>query len=437
MTMLRKLLKNFDKKLYFNQLSLSTRLFCNQSNVPLTESKRPAIVLGIETSCDDTGCAIVNSTGTILGESLHSQLQFHNKCGGINPPIAQEFHRKHIEPVVTESLSRANLSVNDVDAIAVASRPGLTMSLVVGVRYAKHLARKYRKPLIPIHHMEAHALMARLENQSKLNFPFLCLLASGGHCLLAMVKSVNDFSLLGEATDGSPGECFDKAARVIGLTNLPEYSESSGGRAIELEAYKATNADRFVFPSPLNDGRNCQFSFSGLKSAAITTVQDLQKSAQIEPDQLIPHHEDFCAGFLKATTKHIMRKTQRAIQYCERKGFFGFGANTKPRSLVFSGGVGCNDFIFRALSEMASEFGYKTFRPPKRLCTDNGVMIAWNGIERWIDNDQVYRELDIDSVTPLDRQPFRTNLVEDVERKNIQCTWIKVPSMQSNRLVMT
>lgn len=357
------------------------------------------------------------------------------RCGGINPPLAQEFHRQHIESVVAESLSRANLTVNDVDAIAVASRPGLLMSLIVGVRYARHLARKYKKPLIPIHHMEAHALMARSENQSELPFPFLCLLASGGHCLLAMVQSVNDFSLLGEAKDGSPGECFDKAARVIGLLNLPEYSASSGGRAIELEAYKATNANRFIFPSPLTDGRNCQFSFSGLKSAAMTRVQELQKIAQIEPGQLIPYHEDFCAGFLKASTKHILRKTQRAIQYCERKGFFGFGANAKSRSLVFSGGVACNDFIYRALSEMASEFGYKTFRPSKRLCTDNGVMIAWNGIERWTDNDQLYRNLNIDSVTALDREPFKKNLIEDVERKSIQCSWIKVPSMQSNRLI--
>lgn len=356
------------------------------------------------------------------------------RCGGVNPPMAQEFHRRHIESVVAKSLSMANLSVNEIDAIAVASRPGLLMSLIVGVRYAKHLARKYKKPLIPIHHMEAHALMARLEHQSELNFPFLCLLASGGHCLLAMVKSVDDFSLLGESEDGSPGECFDKVARVIGLTNLPEYSESSGGRAIESEAYKATNADRFTFPTPMVDGRNCQFSFSGLKSMAMTTVQDLQKNAQISPGQLIPHHEDFCAGFLKASTKHILRKTQRAIQYCERKGFFGFGTNTKPRSLVFSGGVACNDFIFRALSEMATEFGYNTFRPSKRLCTDNGVMIAWNGVERWMANDQPYRELDIDCVIPSDRQPFKTNLIEDVERKNIQCSWLKVPSMQSNRL---
>lgn len=339
--------------------------------------------------------------------------------------------------MVSESLLQANVSIENVDAIAVTTQPGILMSLVVGLRYAKHLARKYKKPLIPIHHMEAHALTARMEHRSDLGFPFLCLLASGGHCLLAIVKDVNDFSLLGDGPDGSPGECFDKVARLIGLLNLPEYTGTSGGRAIELEAYKSTNADRFTFPSPSAGARNCQFSFSGLKSSALCMIQDMYKSGHIQTGQLIPYHEDFCAGFLKAVTKHLMRKTQRAMQYCERKGFFGHGVNARPRNFVFSGGVACNDFIYRALGEMAAEFQYKTYRPSKRLCTDNGVMIAWNGIERWLDNSVDYRQLDIDSITATDRDPFKGNLISDVERKNISCSWIKVPSMQSNTLVMT
>lgn len=348
--------------------------------------------------------------------------------------MAQEFHRMQIESVVSESLAKANLTVSDLDAIAVTTRPGLLMSLVIGMRYAKHLCRKYKKPLIPIHHMEAHALTARLENSTNLKFPFVCLLASGGHCLLAYVKNVNEFYLLGDAPDGSPGECFDKTARMMGLMNLPEYSDCSGGRAIELEAYKATNVDRYTFPSPMSMSRDCQFSFSGLKSSAMKMIDDLHESNQLCAGQLIPYHEDFCGAFLKATTKHMMRKTQRAIQYCERKGFFGHGTNAMARSLVFSGGVACNDFIYKALSEMASELGYTSFRPTKRLCTDNGVMIAWNGIERWLDNNQQYHQLDIDDVHPLDRAPFNRTLIEDVQRKNIQCAWIKAPSMQSNTL---
>lgn len=179
--------------------------------------------------------------------------------------MAQEFHRQHIECVLNETLLRANLTVADVDAIAVTTRPGLLLSLVIGVRFAKHLARTHQKPLIPIHHMEAHALMARLEYPHQLNFPFLCLLASGGHCMLVLVRNVTDFCLLGEAIDGAPGECFDKIVRMMGLLNLPQYSGKSGGHAIESEASTATNANRFDFPSPLSDSRCCQFSFAGLK----------------------------------------------------------------------------------------------------------------------------------------------------------------------------
>ncbi|XP_031637987.1 probable tRNA N6-adenosine threonylcarbamoyltransferase, mitochondrial [Contarinia nasturtii] len=422
--MLRQLFRKIDTKFNFKQ---STRHFSSQLHGSVIEAKRPAIVLGIETSCDDTGCAVVDSTGKIHGECLHSQLQFHNKCGGINPPIAQEFHRLHIEDVVTEALKGANMKVTDVDAIAVTSRPGILMSLLIGLRYAKYLCRTYRKPLIPVHHMEAHALMARLNHQKSIQFPYLCLLASGGHCLLALVKNVNDFHLLGEAQDGSPGECFDKIARSIGLLKLPEYESVSGGRAIELEAYKSTQENRFEFPEPNLKTRDCNFSFSGLKSSGVSMSEKLQR----KPGDLVPYHEDFCAAILKAATKHLMRKTQRTIQYCERKGFFGFGASAKPRSLVFSGGVACNDYIYNSLCEMATEFNYTCFRPSKRLCTDNGVMIAWNGVERWLDNDQLYRELDIDSITPTQKEPFKTDLINDVERMDIKCSWVKLPAIAS------
>lgn len=351
--------------------------------------------------------------------------------------MAHEFHRQHIECVVREALSMANLSVVNLDAIAVTSRPGILLSLVIGIRYAKHLARKHRKPLIPVHHMEAHALMARLEYPNELKFPFLCLLASGGHCMLAFVRNVTDFCLLGEAIDGSPGECFDKIARMMGLLNLPEYSGKSGGYAIELEASKATNPNRFTFPSPLSNSRCCKFSFSGLKTAAMKIISEQKNVSSIDSggagsDQLMPHHADLCAGILKAISTHLLRKTQRAIQYCERSGFFDIGSSARPRSLVFSGGVACNDFIYRALSEMASQFDYRTYRPSKRRCTDNGLMIAWNGIERWQDNEEIYRTLNIDTVHPVMREPFKTNLIDDIQRKNIQCSWIKVPSIQSN-----
>lgn len=281
--------------------------------------------------------------------------------------------------------------------------------------------------------MEAHALMARIEHRDHLKFPFLCLLASGGHCLLAIVKNVNEFCLLGEAPDGSPGECFDKTARIMGLHNLPEYSKCSGGRAIELAAYNATNADRFPFSSlPMQHYRDCQFSFSGLKSNADQMIRKLQENSQ--STQLMPFHEDFCAAFLKTVTKHILHRTQRAIEYCDRKSIFGDESNPLPRSLVFSGGVACNDFMFKALEQMASQFGYQCFRPPKRLCCDNGVMIAWNGVERWLIDEMIYRNLDIDSIIPAAKEAFSVDLIKDVQDQDIKCKLVKVPALQSKKL---
>lgn len=168
-------------------------------------------------------------------------------------------------------------------------------SLLIGLRYAKHLARTYSKPLIPIHHMEAHALTVRLENP-ELNFPYLCLLASGGHCQLALVKNVNEFILLGESLDSAPGSCFDRVARCLRLQVLPEYRNFHGGRAIEAVAYKAKNANRFGFNLPLMYQRNCQFSFDGLRGAAIYTIDGLRHRLKIPCDEMIPYYEGMKYG---------------------------------------------------------------------------------------------------------------------------------------------
>lgn len=167
---------------------------------------------------------------------------------------------------------------------------GIHRSLLIGLRYAKHLARKYSKPLIPIHHMEAHALTVRLENP-EINFPFLCLLASGGHCQLALVKCVNEFHLLGESLDSAPGSCFDRVARALRLHVLPDYRDFNGGQAIEAAAYKAKNANRFGFNLPLVYQRNCQFSFDGLRGGAIYTIDGLRHRLKIPPCEMIPYYE--------------------------------------------------------------------------------------------------------------------------------------------------
>lgn len=198
----------------------------------------------------------------VLGEAIHTQRE-SQIFGGILPPIAQSFHRKHIERIVEESLQKANVKPEDLDAIAVTNRPGMMMSLAIGFRYAKHLSRKYQKPLIPVHHMEAHALTVRMEHDVK--FPFLCLLISGGHSLLAVVQDVDEFLLLGETLDDAPGEAFDKIARRLKLSNLEYFKDMNGGQAIEEAARQCANpTNKYRFPLMLYRYRNCQFSFAGM-----------------------------------------------------------------------------------------------------------------------------------------------------------------------------
>lgn len=377
------------------------------------------------------------------------------RSGGIYPAFAQEFHRQNIEKVVTNALQNAKLTVADIDAIAVTTRPGKSLylnlftknktskfcftqgihvSLLIGIRYAKHLARKYSKPIIPIHHMEAHALMARLQHCSELKFPFLCLLASGGHCQLTVVKSVNEFYLLGETLDTAPGSCLDRVARALRLQTLPEYQNFSGGKAIEMAAYQSTNPNRFNLSLPLQRERNCQFSFDGVRGNSIQIIDEIQTRMKLKSDDMIPYYEDFCASLLKVVTKHMLHRTQRAIQYCDRLGIFGYGANALPRSFVFSGGVACNDFIYKALEQMTSQFGFRSFRPAKRLCSDNGVMIAWNGVEKWYHDEMTYRNLDIDSILPERKCELGTSWVEEVAKKKLPCDWVKVPIMNADTL---
>lgn len=281
--------------------------------------------------------------------------------------------------------------------------------------------------------MEAHALTARMECP-QLQFPFLCLLASGGHCQLALVRNVTDFILLGESLDSAPGTCFDRVARALRLQLLPGYEHFSGGKAIEMAAYNAINSEQFSFNIPLNDQRNCQFSFDGLRGHCIHGIQDIRNRLNIAPDEMIPLYENFCASLLKIVTRHMLQRTQRAIYYCDRIGAFGYGANKMPKAFVFAGGVACNDFIYKALSQMVYQLGFESYRCSKRLCSDNGVMIAWNGIERWRDNENFYRNLDIDTVIANCYAKLGVDQTKEVAQKHLKCDWVKVPCMEAATL---
>ncbi|KAI5706300.1 hypothetical protein M8J75_006820 [Diaphorina citri] len=338
-------------------------------------------ILGIETSCDDTAAAVVDSDGNICGESHFSQQETHLEFGGIIPNVAKELHKLHIKSVVDQALANANCTVNDLDAIAVTMKPGLALSLWVGMTYGKHLSVEYNKPFIPIHHMEAHALTPRLVYKD-LEFPFLVLLVSGGHCLLSFAKSITEFYTLGLQLDDAPGETFDKVARQLKLRNMDMFKNKSGGEAIELAA-KSGDPFNYEVRSVLSGKRNCDFSFSGLKNAAFRRIKEAEEQYKVKASGVIPNYPDICASFQYTVTRHICHRVQRALAFLEMENLITDPAHKK---LVISGGVASNQFLFQSLTKVCSQFNYKTYSPEPALCTDNGIMIAWNGVELYRTN---------------------------------------------------
>lgn len=381
------------------------------------ENTENTTILGIETSCDDTGCAIINGRGELLSEAINSQNVIHLRNGGIIPDVAQDLHRANIEKVVSETLNKAQLSMEEISAIAVTLKPGLALSLAIGMKYAKHLSRRHNKPIIPIHHMEAHALVARMHND--ITFPFLVLLISGGHCLLSVVQDVNHFQLLGESIDSAPGEVFDKAARRMKLRNVPEYSKLSGGHAIEIAASKATNPNSFNMVLPLAERKDCNFSFNGVKTSALLHLHRKEKEHNIKANQLIPEINDLCSSMLMTVSRHLVHRTQRAMEFCELHNLI-----TDRKQLVVSGGVACNNYIFKSLKLLCDEEGYEIYRPAPKLCTDNGVMIAWNGLEKWKRNQDI-----VTNISTLDIQaqsPLGESLISQVKNANIKTKLMKL-----------
>lgn len=272
--------------------------------------------------------------------------------------------------------------------------------------------------------MEGHALAARITND--IPFPFMCLLLSGGHSLIAYAKTVNEFKLLGESLDDAPGELFDKIARDMKLRNLPEYLNLSGGAAIEKATYLSTGEERFVYPLPLARYRDCQFSYSGLKNTARRHLLDMEKKYDIGSDEVIPCYPDYCAALLRAVTRHIIHRTQRAIEFCETDESYEFFPSGLPKTLVVSGGVACNDFIFNSLKELGSQFAFNTVRPEKRHCTDNGVMIAWNGVEKYRLGVDLVNVADFNQVTVEKRVPLGESWIDRVKARELACKWAKI-----------
>jgi N6-L-threonylcarbamoyladenine synthase len=310
-----------------------------------------SVVLGIESSCDETATALVTDGRVILAQRIASQDEAHRPYGGVVPEIAARAHAEILTPLIAETLADAGLTLADVDAVAATAGPGLIGGVMVGLVTAKALAMAADKPLIAINHLEGHALSPRLADAT-LAFPYLLLLASGGHCQLLLVEGLGRYRRLATTIDDALGEAFDKTAKILGL-GYP------GGPAVERLAAEG-DARKVPLPRPLLGSPEPHFSFAGLKSAVLRA-----KQAGIHRDA------DIAAAFQQAAVDCVIDRTRRAI-----------AAAAPVTALVVAGGVAANQAVRGALQALADAHGLRFTAPPLALCTDNAAMIAWAGIER-------------------------------------------------------
>jgi N6-L-threonylcarbamoyladenine synthase len=312
-------------------------------------------VMGIETSCDETAVAIVEGraepspVGRILADVVYSQMTEHRRFGGVVPEIAARAHLERLDGLVSAALGEAGIGLTDLDGVAATGGPGLIGGVMVGVMTAKALAFAHDKPFLAINHLEGHALSVRLTEE--VAFPYLLLLVSGGHCQLLTVRGPGDFIRLGTTIDDAVGECFDKTAKLLGL-GFP------GGPEIE-RAAAGGDTTRFALPRPMWRKLGCDFSFSGLKTAVRLAVEKLPAN---DPQAVA----DLCASFQKTVGDVLADRVSNAL------------ALAPSSTLVVAGGVAANAYLRRRLEGLAARF----VAPPAELCTDNGAMIAWAGIER-------------------------------------------------------
>ena len=311
-----------------------------------------ALILGLESSCDETAAALVTSTRDILAHKLAGQEAAHRPFGGVVPEIAARAHVEMLAPLVEAALAEAEIDLSEVDAIAATAGPGLIGGVMVGLVTAKALALASGKPLIAVNHLEGHALSPRLADPA-LAFPYLLLLVSGGHCQLLFVRGVGNYARLATTIDDAAGEAFDKTAKLLGL-GFP------GGPAVE-RAAKSGDSDMVPLPRPLVGSPEPHFSFAGLKSA----VMRARDENRWRP-------ADIAASFQQAVIDCLIDRSRRAIARAE-------GAT----AFVVAGGVAANQSVRAALAELAEANGLRFVAPPQWLCTDNAAMIAWAGAERF------------------------------------------------------
>lgn len=344
-------------------------------------------VLGLESSCDDTAAACVRLDGSapaqILSSCVFGQTSLHADFGGIVPEIAARAHAEKLDICVKQALIKADLTLDDIDAVAVTSGPGLIGGVMSGVMCAKGIAVARGLPLIGVNHLAGHALTPRLTDA--VAYPYLMLLVSGGHCQLLLVRGVDHFTRMGGTIDDAPGEAFDKSARLLGLPQ-------PGGPSVEKEA-AGGDAERFSFPRPLLDRPDCDMSFSGLKTALLRARDQIvgDKGGLTRQDRA-----DLCAGFQAAVADVLAEKTRRAL------GAAATMLSAAPL-LAVAGGVAANRTIRTGLETVSAEFGVDFVAPPLALCTDNAAMIAYAGAELFKTGHRDDMTLSARPRWPLDR----------------------------------
>lgn len=337
----------------------------------------PMLVLGLETSCDETGVALYDSEQGLLADALFSQIDLHRVYGGVVPELASRDHVKRMLPLIRQVLAEAGRESSDIDAVAYTAGPGLVGALLVGASCAQAMAFAWGVPAVGVHHMEGHLLAPMLEAQPP-SFPFVALLVSGGHTQLVRVDGIGRYELLGESVDDAAGEAFDKTAKLMGL-------RYPGGPEIALLAERGTPG-RFLFPRPMTDRPGLDFSFSGLKTSTLTTWQQCRNAG----DDGEQTRCDIALAFQQAVVETLTIKCRRALQ------------QTGLNSLVIAGGVSANLALRQSLEAMLGGLKGQVFYARPRFCTDNGAMIAYAGCQRLLAGQRDGPEISVQARWPME-----------------------------------
>ncbi|MBF0751446.1 MULTISPECIES: tRNA (adenosine(37)-N6)-threonylcarbamoyltransferase complex transferase subunit TsaD [unclassified Pasteurella] len=334
-------------------------------------------ILGIETSCDETGVAIYDEEKGLIANQLYTQIALHADYGGVVPELASRDHIRKTAPLIQAALAEANLTAEDIDGVAYTSGPGLVGALLVGATIARSLAYAWNVPAIGVHHMEGHLLAPMLE-ENRPHFPFVALLVSGGHTQLVQVDSVGRYKVIGESIDDAAGEAFDKTAKLLGL-------DYPGGAALSRLAEQGT-PNRFIFPRPMTDRPGLDFSFSGLKTFAANTVNQALKE---EGELTEKTKADIAYAFQEAVVDTLAIKCKRALK------------ETGYKRLVIAGGVSANKRLRETLAILMKNLKGEVFYPQPQFCTDNGAMIAYTGFLRLKQGQQNGLSIDVKPRWPM------------------------------------